>query len=54
VALTLVPCAGKNELPTFLAGWRRGATVFSVLASGPGVNPEGFSALVREQDEAGT
>jgi hypothetical protein len=55
VALTLVPCgACKNELPTFLAGWRRGATVLSVLAAGPGVNPERFSALVREQDEAGT
>jgi hypothetical protein len=54
VALTLVPCgACKNELPTFLAAWRRGATVMSLLAAGPGANPERFSALVQEQDEIG-
>jgi hypothetical protein len=54
VALTLVPCgACKNELPTFLAGWRRGATVLTILAAGPGANPERVSALLHEQDEAG-
>jgi hypothetical protein len=54
VALTLVPCgACKNELPTFLAGWRRGATVLSILAAGPGANPERVSALLQEQDEVG-
>jgi hypothetical protein len=40
----------KKELPTFLAGWRRGATVLSLLASGSGANPERFGALARELD----
>lgn len=54
VALTLVACgACKNELPTFLAGWRRGATVLFLLAAGPGANAERFSALVQQQDEVG-
>ena len=54
VALRLVPCgACKNELPTFLAGWRRGATVLSILAAGPGANPKRFSALLQEQDRVG-
>jgi hypothetical protein len=54
VVLRLVPCgACKNELPTFLAGWRRGSTVLSILAAGPGANPQRFSALLQEQDEVG-
>jgi hypothetical protein len=54
VALTLVRCGScTKEQPTFLAAWRSGATVLSVLAAGPGVNPQRFAALVREQDEAG-
>jgi hypothetical protein len=54
VVLTLLPCgACNNELPTFLAGWRRGATVLSLLAAGPGANRGRFSALVDDQDEVG-
>lgn len=42
----------KKELPTFLAGWRRGETVLTLLAAGSGANPARFTALVREHDEA--
>lgn len=49
VGFTLAACGTcKKELPTFLAGWRRGDTVFSLLASGSGANPERFGALARE------
>jgi hypothetical protein len=51
VAFTLAACGTcKKELPTFLAGWRRGATVLSLLASGSGANPERFGALARDLD----
>jgi hypothetical protein len=51
VGFTLAACGTcKKELPTFLAGWRRGATVLSLLASGSGANPELFGALARELD----
>jgi hypothetical protein len=51
VGFTLAACGTcKKELPTFLAGWRRGATVLSLLASGSGANPERFGALARELD----
>ena len=51
VAFTLAACGTcKKELPTFLAGWRRGATVLSLLASGSGANPERFGALARNLD----
>lgn len=51
VAFTLAGCGTcKKELPTFLAGWRRGATVLSLLAAGSGANPERFGALARDLD----
>jgi hypothetical protein len=51
VAYTLVPCGTcKKELPTFLAGWRRGDVVLSLLAAGSGGNPDRFEALAREFD----
>lgn len=51
VGFTLAACGTcKKELPTFLAGWRQGATVLSLLASGSGANPERFGALARELD----
>jgi hypothetical protein len=53
VVFTLARCGTcKKELPTFLAGWRRGATVLTLLAAGSGVNPERFTALVDELDGA--
>ena len=52
VLLALVPCATcKKELPTYLAAWRRGEVVFSLLASGRGVNRERFAALAGELDD---
>jgi len=51
VAFTLAACGTcKKELPTFLAGWRRGATVLSLLASGSGANPDRFGALALALD----
>jgi hypothetical protein len=51
VAFTLARCGTcKKELPTFLAGWRRGELVLSLLAAGSGANPERFSALARDLD----
>jgi hypothetical protein len=53
VALALIRCSTcKKELPTFLAGWRRGEVVYSLLAAGPGANGETFSALARDFDSA--
>jgi hypothetical protein len=53
VAFVLVRCGTcKKELPTFLAGWRDGPLVASLLAAGPGVNKESFAALAREVDAA--
>jgi hypothetical protein len=55
VAFALKRCGNcKKELPTFLAGWRRGDTVLTLLAAGSGANPARFSALVRQHDEAST
>lgn len=52
VAFALAPCGTcKKETPTFLAGWRRGATVLTLLAAGSGANPERFSALAEDFDE---
>ncbi len=51
VLLALVRCATcKKELPTYLAAWRRGDVVLSLLASGRGVDRERFAALARELD----
>jgi hypothetical protein len=55
VAFTLERCGTcKKELPTFLAAWRRGETVLTLLAAGSGADPAGFSALAHELDEAAT
>jgi hypothetical protein len=52
VAFVLVPCGiCKKELPTYLAGWRRGHTVLTLLAAGSGANPETFLALARRLDD---
>ena len=51
VAFSLAQCGScKKEVPTFLAGWRRGATVMTLLAGGSGANPDRFSALARRFD----
>jgi hypothetical protein len=51
VAYTLARCGTcKKELPTFLAGWRRGDVVLTLLAAGSGGNPERFEALARRFD----
>jgi hypothetical protein len=53
VAFTLERCGTcKKELPTFLAAWRRDATVLTLLAAGDGADPASFSELARELDEA--
>jgi len=55
VAFALEQCGTcKKELPTFLAGWRRGESVLTLLAAGSGANPARFAALVRAHDEAST
>jgi hypothetical protein len=52
VAFGLAACGTcKKETPTFLAGWRRGSTVLTLLAAGSGANPERFSALAEQFDE---
>ena len=51
VAFTLVPCgACKHELPTYLAAWRRGDEVATLLAAGRGANAETFRALAEKLD----
>ena len=51
VVLVLVPCGTcKKELPTYLAAWRRGDVVLSLLASGRGVNRARFAALAGKLD----
>jgi hypothetical protein len=53
VVFTLERCGTcKKELPTFLAAWRRDATVMTLLAAGDGAAPDSFSALAHELDEA--
>jgi hypothetical protein len=53
VAFTLERCGTcKKELPTFLAAWRREATVMTLLAAGDGADAASFSALARELHEA--
>jgi len=53
VAFTLERCGTcKKELPTFLAAWRREATVMTLLAAGDGADAASFSALAHELDEA--
>jgi hypothetical protein len=52
VLLALVPCGTcKKELPTYVAAWRRGDVVLSLLASGRGVNRARFAALAGKLDE---
>jgi hypothetical protein len=52
VVFALAACGTcKKETPTFLAGWRRGSAVLTLLASGSGSNPERFSALAKQFDE---
>lgn len=52
VAFALAACGScKKEVPTFLAGWRRGEVVLTLLAGGSGANTERFSALARQLDE---
>lgn len=51
VLLALIPCGTcKKELPTYLAAWRRGDVVLSLLASGRGVDREHFAALAQKLD----
>lgn len=51
VAFTLVPCGTcKHELPTFLAAWRHGDDVATLLAAGRGANPETVRALAEQLD----
>lgn len=51
VLFALAPCGTcKKELPTYLAAWRRGDVVLSLLASGRGVDRERFAALARNLD----
>jgi hypothetical protein len=45
-------CGCHSDLPTYLAGWRRGATVVTLLADGNGVNRTRFEALALELDRA--
>ena len=53
VAFTLERCGTcKKELPTFLAAWRRGETVLTLLAAGSGADAASFSTLAHELDEA--
>lgn len=53
VAFTLERCGTcKKELPTFLAAWRREATVLTLLAAGDGADAASFSALAHELDQA--
>ena len=55
VAFALERCGTcKKELPTFLAGWQRGATVLTLLAAGSGANPARVTALLQKHDEAAT
>ncbi len=42
-------CGCHSDLPTFLAAWRRGQFVQTVLADGPGVDRKLFERLVRIQ-----
>jgi len=49
VAFALAACGScKKEVPTFLAGWRRGEVVLTLLAGGSGANTERFSSLAHE------
>jgi hypothetical protein len=51
-AYKLVRCGTcKKELPTYLAGWRRGRTVFWLLAAGSGADSR-FPTLLQQYDEA--
>jgi hypothetical protein len=51
VTFMLVRCGTcKKELPTFLAGWRRGDVVLSLLAAGSGANPDRFEDLAHDFD----
>ena len=43
-------CRCHMNLPTYLAGWRRGKTVLTLLADGPRLDRDRFRALAREQD----
>ena len=43
-------CGCHSDLPTYLAGWRRGSTALTLLADGDGVDRRRFEALARELD----
>jgi hypothetical protein len=45
-------CGCHSDLPTYLAAWRRGDSVVTLLADGSGVNRARFEALARELDRA--
>lgn len=45
-------CGCHSDLPTYLAAWRRGSSVLTLLADGNGVNRARFEALARELDRA--
>jgi hypothetical protein len=49
--VSLAPCGVcKKELPTYLAAWRDGDLVVSLLASGPGVDRVRFARLAGRVD----
>jgi hypothetical protein len=51
VVFRLARCGScKKELPTFLAGWRRGDTVLTLLAAGSGADEARFSSLAGRLD----
>jgi hypothetical protein len=41
-------CGCHSDLPTYLAAWREGSIVHTLLADGPGVDRERFLTLARE------
>lgn len=43
-------CGCHSDLPTYLAAWRRDASVVTLVADGNGVNRARFEALARELD----
>lgn len=47
---SLGPCGCHSELPTFLVAWQRDATVFWLLAAGPGVTRRAVGSLGRDLD----
>lgn len=50
--VSLRPCGCHAEVPTFLAAWRRDATVLWLLAAGPGVTRATVGPLARQLDRS--